>query len=77
MTKVTFLILALGWAALFTAACGGASSKATGPTFNCVLNEDDNSGRAASSAAVGDSTQNCGPNRTQDSHDTLPAEEPA
>ena len=71
-----YLVSAGLLALLFFAGCDSAGSKATGPTLNCILTENDSTGAKGASATVGDTTQVCGPNRTQDSHDVLPTETP-
>ena len=54
--------------------CDSAGSRTTGPSLNCILNQGDTGSKGATSS-VGDTTQNCGPNRTSDSHNTVPATE--
>lgn len=54
--------------ALALTACDGASSKSTGPTFNCIQKQaPGGTGDKTASSGVGDSVQNC-TNRPSDDH---------
>lgn len=66
------LIKVAGLLVVLFAMYGCGSSKATGPSQNCVLNQD-TSNSSNTSASVGDTTLNC--TKSTDSHDDNSATE--